>query len=264
MTAHSVSDRLRARYSLAPQPITTVDCKKHGPRQSVFIDAAGNAQGCTHCALEAVGAREVRALNQQRQAARQGRLERMLGAACIPERYTSVGFDSYVAEQPGQQLALRVCQGYAEDFPARAAAGASLLLLGSLGTGKTHLGVAIANTVVNRHQRTALYVRAAQLLRVVRGAFNRDADYSESNAFARFIEPDLLVLDEVGAHKPSDYSQSAMFEVLNGRYEKGRPTVLISNHTMDSLPVFLGEAVVDRLRQSTAGLVPFQWESYRR
>ena len=85
---------------------------------------------------------------------------------------------------------------------------------------------------------------------------------SEQGVIDRLIEPCLLIVDEVGVQVGSDHEKLLMFEVLNGRYQSMRPTILISNLSVDELETFLGHRVMDRYRECGA-VLPFDWKSHR-
>ena len=80
---------------------------------------------------------------------------------------------------------------------------------------------------------------------------------------AGFIRPDLLILDEVGVQFGSETEKMILFEIINGRYEQLKPTIVISN-LADALTDYLGERVVDRLREGGGRMLIFDWPSYRR
>ena len=79
----------------------------------------------------------------------------------------------------------------------------------------------------------------------------------------RLIHLDLLILDEVGMQFGSDAERLLLFDVLNGRYEELKPTVLIGNLAVDALPDYLDIRLLDRLRENGGVVVPFTWSSER-
>lgn len=103
--------------------------------------------GCAACNKIANDAREeeerARKLERERY-----EMSVKLGSALIPRRFQGKSFDSYIAETPEQRNALAKCVEYAESFDRHFDAGRCMLLLGKPGTGKTHLGIAIANHIM--------------------------------------------------------------------------------------------------------------------
>lgn len=112
------------------------------------------------------------------------RMERRLAGVMIPPRFQGRTFDSYIAQNDGQRKALKVCRKYADDFAENKRLGRCLLLLGMPGTGKTHLATAIAGHVVcNSASVTAAYRTVSTILQFVKGSFDREAEYTEAQAF---------------------------------------------------------------------------------
>lgn len=103
-----------------------------------------------------------------------------------------------------QGCALRICTDYAENFPAHARMGRSLMLLG---TGKTHLATAIGNRVIRRLGMTALYLTASSAFRHVKASFGSDSPHTEVQAYAMFESPDLLILDEEGVQNVTEFER---------------------------------------------------------
>lgn len=214
--------------------------------------------------LAAFGRREVIRLAEHHQRAAQRDLERSLGRAGIPRRFRASTFDGYRAETAAQRDALTICRRFAEQFDEADEYGRSLLLIGGPGTGKTHLACAILAAVL-RAGRTGLFVTVSEALRTIRDSYSPRAARTESEAFALFAEPDLLVLDEVGvAIGDAEKRRALLFDLLNARYAEQRALVLIANLTVPELHAYLGERILDRLLESGSAVVPFTWDSYRR
>lgn len=239
-------------------------CPDHGPFAAYFTERLPEGSNCPECA--AIRQREadrIEAEEKSRQYAAD-RLSQKLGGAMIPPRFRGKTFESFLAADARQQKVLGVCRDYAVNFPKHHADGRSLLLLGNVGTGKTHLAAAIADYVIRNHGLNALYRTVYSILQHVKGSFDREASYSESEAFRDFIQPELLVIDEVGATKSSEFEQQTLFNIINGRYEQQLPTIVISNLAPDELGAALGERCVDRLREGGGIAQVFSWGSARK
>ncbi|MBK1723834.1 ATP-binding protein [Thiocystis violacea] len=213
--------------------------------------------------LNAVGRAEVVALERERDRDRQHRLEAELGRSGIPRRFLGRDFGGYHAETPDQRRALETCQRYAEGFARVLSAGYSLVLAGNPGTGKTHLACAILTAVI-RSGHTGLFMTISEALRMIRATYSPRAERTEEEAFALLIEPDLLVLDEVGVSiGDREKRRALLFDLVNGRYSAQRPTLLIGNLDADGMKDYLGARIMDRVLESGSALVPFTWSSYR-
>lgn len=182
--------------------------------------------------------------------------------AAIPERFKDRTLESYVAKTSGQQKALAFATEYAENFDLVLREGRSAIFVGKVGTGKTHLAIGIALSIMQQ-QRSALFVTVQRLIRRVKDSWHTKEE-TESQVVDVFASPDLLVLDEVGVQFGSEFEKQVLFDVLNTRYENRKPSILLSNIPKEQLSDYLGERVTDRLRENGGKVIGFDWESYRR
>ena len=189
--------------------------------------------------------------------------QQRLEDAGIPARWKDHTFKNYEASTAGQVNALREVRHFAEHFGDALKTGKSLMLVGSVGTGKTHLAVATAQHVI-ANKRTVRYVTMGKLMQRIKESWGALATEKTSAVIDFYTGPDLLIIDEVGVQYGSDAEKNITFEILNDRYNQLRPTILISNLEMDALKVFLGERILDRLRESGGKAVLFNWVSHRR
>lgn len=187
---------------------------------------------------------------------------RRIEYAGIPERFRNRSLQNFTAETEAQAKALAFASGYAERFDEVLETGRSALFIGKPGTGKTHLAVGIGMSAM-RDNRSVLFTTVIRALRRVKDTWNRDSQESESEAVAALTYPDLLILDEVGVQFGSEAEKLILFDVLNERYERRRPTLLLSNLGLNEVRAYLGERIFDRLREDGGEVVVFDWASWR-
>lgn len=245
----------------------TRDCEKHGEYDAWHTERGGGYwSGCPSCAEER--AKQEVAEEQARKARERSiiRMEAMLGRAALPPRFAGLSFDSYAVEPGNARQAHNwaVCRDYAENFPERRQNSDGLLLMGFKGTGKTHLAAAIVNHVIREHGMSAVYTVITRMFRRLKSTFNRNSEETEAQVIHAYATPDLLVLDEVGLGYCSDTELGHLFEVINERYERCLPTILVTNlATGEELETWVGERTMDRLRDGGRALL-FDWESWRK
>lgn len=196
-------------------------------------------------------------------AAKQRQLEEKTGAARIPKRFQNKTFADYIAETPQQQRALEACRDYAHNFSDNLAAGRCLILSGNVGTGKTHLAAAIADYIVRETEYTAVFRSLHSILQAIKSTYGSDAQNTEGEVLQLFTSPDLLIIDEVGATKSSEFELATIFAIINTRYEDNLPTVVITNLEAAELKNAIGDRCTDRLREGGGRAIAFTWESKR-
>lgn len=236
-------------------------CKEHGEYLSKnFIGKIWS--GCTTCANLLSNQEQEREEAQKRERANQVWLTK-LGQSQIPERFKDRTLASYIASNEGQKHALAFATEYADNFQQALKTGRSALFIGKAGTGKTHLACGIALQIMRSNRHTALFLTVQRAVRRIKETWHHSAKETEASAIAALVYPDLLILDEIGVQFGSETEKNLLFDVLNERYERCKPTILMSNLTIDEIKPYLGERVFDRLREGGGKSVVFDWDSHR-
>lgn len=271
-----------SNFARAPEQILGTEkgaqCPEHGSFTAIKVESFEGGhfeKGCPSCLW--AGLRLAPSDSEQHRQAVQVQQERklntlLIGSGITP-RFRDATLDNYLTGGNARMTAvLERCREFAENFPEHYQAGHSLLLVGNVGTGKTHLGSAIAQRVIRTHGAQAVIVSAAQIIRVAKGSMARNAQYTERDVIEELAGFDLLVIDEVGAQSGTEYERGLLHEVIDQRYQQVLPTVLISNLSADAaaaadgeltLQDFIGERALDRLRQGGRA-VRFTWDSARK
>ena len=244
-----------------PPLIRTDTCEVHGDFEAKCRMRAFWSR-CPKCSQEQ---REAEAAKEAEYAKREAiaRWQSKLGWAGIPDRFHDRTLTSYKAVTDEQRKALSFAQEYADGFDAVLQTGRGAVFIGKPGTGKTHLAVGIALEVMSRWNGSALFTTAQRALRRVKDTWTRGSEESETQAIEALVFPDLLILDEVGVMFGTDTEKMILFDVLNSRYEQRKPTILLSNLTVDEVKGYLGERIFDRMREDGGRVVVFDWGSYR-
>lgn len=245
-------------------PDTKAYCEKH----DVEYDA-GQIQlremivisPCPECIKEA---EEASRLEKERelQFVRDQEMSRKFMRANIPPRYTTRNFNNFSCQSKEQQVALEKAKIYSSRIAENMKTGASLILTGKPGTGKTHLACAVANEFISSGGK-ALFITVSGMIRKIRESYRRDSDKTEQEAINEFRDIPLLIIDEVGIQKGSESEEHLLFEVINERYSYFRPTIIISNETLVGIKNYIGERAMDRMVEGGGDFIQFTWDSYR-
>jgi len=164
---------------------------------------------------------------------RQARTQTLLTAARIPKRYEHCELSNFEFDGPRRQLfqaRMAACK-FAEEYPID---GTGLLLVGSIGVGKTHLAVGIIKELVLSKGIACLFYDYRELLKQIQNSYNDSVKATELDVLRPVFEADVLVLDELGAVKPTDWVWDTVSLVLNTRYNDKRTTIITTNFADDA------------------------------
>ena len=160
--------------------------------------------------------------------------DRVIERARIPKRYEHCDFESYSTDVGATQQQINslknaklLAQGFVRDYPATAEKG--LLLMGPSGVGKTHLAVAALRELIRRGH-AGVFCDYRELLKEIQASYNPASESTEMSILEPIRTVEILVLDDLGASKPSDWVRDIVGIVLNARYNERRTTIITTNY----------------------------------
>lgn len=162
---------------------------------------------------------------------------RLLAVAGIPERYARCTLDNFNINPPerAQQdelfKAREQCCRYVEDFLTAEGSfrSSGLLFVGNPGVGKTHLAVAVLKQLIKQYQVRGRFEDFTELIHRIQATFEPGTVDSKNTILSRATEAELLVLDDLGAQKLSEWVTEILYLVINTRYNRQLPTIFTTN-----------------------------------
>ncbi len=161
----------------------------------------------------------------------------------------------------------KICLEYARNIEDRLRDGRGLFLSGNVGVGKTHLIAAIVDLtarlmereIVKQHSKIIVYTTAVDLLAELKKSYKREGT---EDIVKYYEEAELLIIDDLGVEKGSDWVNEIFFRIIDHRYTEMKPTIFATNLRDDEIKAKLGERIMSRIYETCIG-VEFTGKDYR-
>jgi len=159
------------------------------------------------------------------------RAQSLLTAARIPRRYEHCELTNYDTDFPNAHASLAEAHFVASNFAKKCdpRGDKGLLIIGSIGTGKTHLAVGIIKELILNRGICCLFYDYRELLKEIQNSYNSAVQTTELDVLRPVFDTDVLVLDELGAVKPTEWVWDTVSLILNTRYNDNRTTIITTN-----------------------------------
>ena len=167
-----------------------------------------------------------------------------LQAAAIPARYQPCTLATFTTDKLDRGMADELVKAkalsrrYVEEFLDERGrfSESGLLYVGPPGVGKTHLAAAVLIELIQRYRVRGLFVDFTSLIHRIQSTFEPGSSASKSQLLEPLKNAELLVLDELGAQKPSNWVNDMLYLVMNARYTQRLPTIFTTNYRLDAEP----------------------------
>ena len=202
-------------------------------------NSSGSAAVCSSCSgtgwefVEGKGVRPCRCRDDDRRV-------RLIDEARIPKLYAETTLQTYRPEQGNlsQMRAFKCAHSLVRDYPL---ADRGVLFTGSVGVGKTHLAVGILRGLIEKGIACRFY-EYRSLLKEIQNSYDPNTQTSEMSILEALFDYEVIVLDELGAVRPSEWVQDTIGLIINARYNEKKLTILTTNYAGDN-----GSAAVETL-----------------
>ena len=232
-------------------------CRKCGGSRQVVItnpfDHRSDTVRCM-CSCQCETERRRERADQRRQ--RMERIKRRK-AQGLQDRYL---YEYTFAHDNGENPVMAKARAYVDHWPEALKRNVGLLLFGDVGTGKSFVAGCIANALLDR-DIPVLMTNFPTILARLSGTFGEDrADF-----LASLGDYDLLIIDDLGAERNTDYAMEQMFSIVDSRYRSGKPRIVTTHLKLDELkhPPDLAHArIYDRILERCAPVL-FAGKNFR-
>jgi DNA replication protein DnaC len=160
---------------------------------------------------------------------RESAARRRFTAAGVPDKYKNCTLDNFDTHYDSLRAAARKASRFVDEFPAFPTVKRGLMFYGSFGVGKTHLAVAVLKGIISKGG-TGYFAEVPSLLKRVRDSFD-SREQDELDVLRPVLYSDVLLLDDLGEEKTSEWVQEALAHVVNVRYSENRATLFTTNLT---------------------------------
>lgn len=201
---------------------------------------------------------QIKAQEESRRKWLEERITTLHRIACVPTKYRGAKFE---ATTPEQKIVRSTVKAFRDAIAAKQQ-WAVLVLFGGVGTGKTLLASELAEALIDNLNMSVRYCTAKQMISEIQASYSDDTK-SEEGEVLRFVQYNVLIIDEIDAKPDRENANILLTEIINRRYNEEKPVVVITNQPFDNLAKFVGDRVDDRLHEN-AYVCSFDWPSFRR
>ncbi len=167
-------------------------------------------------------------------------------------------FDNYESKNKSQEKAKKISERFVEVFSKDEPI--NLVFTGAYGIGKSHLAKSITDGVIDKGY-SSIFISVPKLLTKFRSSYNKEAKFSEGEVIEALNSVDVLVLDDLGAEKKSDWSWEKVFEIVDSR--QGMHTIFTTNFETKELKNKLGDRNFSRIVNRDTTVVKIEGDNHR-
>lgn len=143
----------------------------------------------------------------------------------MPPRYELCAFENFSPVNESVSFAKTMGTKFVNEYPL----DFGLLIMGPCGGGKTHLAVAILRELIYQQKASGLFFDFRDLLKKIQNSYNSVSQTSEMDILEPVLNCEVLVLDDLGAERPTEWVRDTFAYIINSRYNRKLATVITTN-----------------------------------
>lgn len=154
------------------------------------------------------------------------RLKRNCFNSIIQWAYT---FENYKGEE---NQSLIIAKNFVKDYEQMKKENIGLLFYGSVGSGKTYLACSIANALIEQYQ---ISVKIRNFAQIINELQKSSFDFDKNAYIESLVNTSVLILDDLGIERDTSYAKEQVYNIVNNRYLKQKPTIFTTNLSYDTI-----------------------------
>lgn len=184
---------------------------------------------------------------------RRNEINYLIKRSNLGRRFTDRTFDTF-RKTKDNEIPFNKAFEYVTNFAEYENKGKGLIFIGQVGTGKTHLSAAIANYLMFEETIPVKFGNVTTLLGEIKNSYSNSKEVSEGELIHLLSNVRLLIIDDLGKEKCTEWSNNIIYTIINNRYENYKPVIVTTNLSIKELENQIGEASVSRLIEMCNGI----------
>lgn len=166
---------------------------------------------------------------QKKRREKQMEIERLKRTCFNSMREWSYTFENYQGEE---NQSLMIAKNFVEDYEEMKKENIGLLFYGSVGSGKTYLACSIANSLIEQYQ---ISVKIRNFAQIINELQKSSFDFDKNAYIESLVNTSVLILDDLGIERDTSYAKEQVYNIVNSRYLKQKPTIFTTNLSYDTI-----------------------------
>ena len=166
---------------------------------------------------------------QKKRREKQMEIERLKRTCFNSMREWSYTFENYQGEE---NKSLMIAKNFVEDYEKMKKENIGLLFYGSVGSGKTYLACSIANSLIEQYQ---ISVKIRNFAQIINELQKSSFDFDKNAYIESLVNTSVLILDDLGIERDTSYAKEQVYNIVNSRYLKQKPTIFTTNLSYDTI-----------------------------